>query len=115
LNLLRRGAASNSGASRGSWNFVSSNYNDEEEIEGEESDQSESEDDSELEEESEEDIPLPVKTTEKGQRKTIATSSKRRKKDAAVYQPSPRVTRSRNKKMQLLNVVTIVISQLSVI
>ncbi len=47
LNLIRRGAASNSGANRERWDLVPLNYSDEEETDGEDSDQSEGEDDSE--------------------------------------------------------------------
>ncbi len=41
LNLLRKGPAANSGGSMGRWDLVSTNYDDEEEIDGEESDQRE--------------------------------------------------------------------------
>jgi hypothetical protein len=80
LNLLRGGPAAKSGGSRGRWDLVSTNYDEEEEIDGEESDQREGEDDSEQEEEQEEEMTLPVKTARKVQRKSTATSSKKGKR-----------------------------------
>jgi hypothetical protein len=59
---------------------VSTNYDEEKEIDGEEIDQREGEDNSEQEEEQEEEMTLPVKTVRKVQRKCTATSSKKGKR-----------------------------------